>query len=91
MPNLANSPDPDETPRFAASHLGLRCLYMFPFEYIQPVPQMRTLNFRLAMPRLYFSVSKQKFTLNIAMLVFATNLKIFLLFVCNVLCNHKSV
>ena len=26
---LANSADPDETPNFAASHLGLRCLYMF--------------------------------------------------------------
>ena len=26
---LANSADPDETPRFAASHLRLRCLYMF--------------------------------------------------------------
>ena len=28
---LANNADPDETPRFAASHLGLRCLYMFLF------------------------------------------------------------
>ena len=28
---LANSGDHDETPPFAASHLGLRCLYMFPF------------------------------------------------------------
>ena len=28
---LANSADPDETPRFAASHLGLHCLYMFLF------------------------------------------------------------
>ena len=28
---LANRADPDETLRFAASHLGLRCLYMFPF------------------------------------------------------------
>ena len=28
---LANRIDPDETPRFATSHLGLRCLYMFLF------------------------------------------------------------
>ena len=28
---LANIADPDETPRFAASHLGLRCLNMFLF------------------------------------------------------------
>ena len=28
---LANSVDPDEMPHFAASHLGLCCLYMFPF------------------------------------------------------------
>ena len=28
---LPNSADPGETPRFAASHLGLRGLYMFPF------------------------------------------------------------
>ena len=27
---LANSADPDETMLFAVSHLGLRCLYMFP-------------------------------------------------------------
>ena len=47
---LANSADPDETPNFAASHLGLRCLYMFPFTCIKPVPQMRSLNFRLASP-----------------------------------------
>ena len=26
--NMTNSIDPDETPRFAASHLGLRYLYM---------------------------------------------------------------
>ena len=47
---LANSAGPDETSLFAASHLGLRCLYMFLFEYIQSIPQMLTLNFRLAMP-----------------------------------------
>ena len=28
---LANSTDPDETSRFAASHFGIRCLYMFLF------------------------------------------------------------
>ena len=28
---LANSTDPDGTPHFAASHLGLCCLYMFLF------------------------------------------------------------
>ena len=26
---LANSTDPGETPHFAVSHLGLRCLYKF--------------------------------------------------------------
>ena len=29
--NMANIADPDETPRFAASHLGLRYLQMLPF------------------------------------------------------------
>ena len=28
---LTNSADPDETSRFAASHLGLNCLYMLLF------------------------------------------------------------
>ena len=28
---LAKNTNPNETPRFAASHLRLRCLYMFPF------------------------------------------------------------
>ena len=41
---LANSADPDETPPFVSSHLGLRCLEMFLFACIQPVPQVRTLN-----------------------------------------------
>ena len=36
---LANSADPDETPRFVASHMGLRCLFICSlFEPIQPVP-----------------------------------------------------
>ena len=29
--SMIYSADPDETPRFAASHLGLRCLQMLPF------------------------------------------------------------
>ena len=29
--NMANSADPDGTPRFAASHLGLRYFQMLPF------------------------------------------------------------
>ena len=29
--NMSNSTDPDETPCFAASHLGLRCLQMLAF------------------------------------------------------------
>ena len=49
---MAISADTDETPRFVASHLGLRCLHMFPFFFkknklIQPVQQMRALSFRL--------------------------------------------
>ena len=28
---LENSADPDEMPYFMSSHLGLHCLYMFPF------------------------------------------------------------
>ena len=48
---LANSAGPDEMPHFAASHLGLRCMYMmFPLECIQPVQHVHTLNFRLATP-----------------------------------------
>ena len=45
---LTKSADPDETPRFAASNLGLRYLYMFFFACNQPVPQLRTLNVRLS-------------------------------------------
>ena len=45
---LANSADPDEMLRFASSHLGLCCLYMLPFQYIQPVPEVGTLYFKLA-------------------------------------------
>ena len=47
---LANSADPDETPRFSASHLGLHCLHISPFECIQSVPHVRILNFRIATP-----------------------------------------
>ena len=57
---LENSADPDETPHYVASHLGLLCLYMFLF-CIQPVPQVSTLNFRLATPLLlvlFFSLSE---------------------------------
>ena len=41
----ANNGDNDETPRFATSHLGLLCLYMFLFRM-----HVRTLSFRLATP-----------------------------------------
>ena len=47
---LTNSADPDETPRFAASHLGLRCLYIYPFECIQSVPHVHILKSRIATP-----------------------------------------
>ena len=45
---LANSTDPDETPRLAASHLGLRCLYMFLFCMQSAWRQVLTLYLRLA-------------------------------------------
>ena len=47
---LANSTDPDGTPRNAASHLGLRCLFLPLFACIQSVPHVRTLNLKLATP-----------------------------------------
>ena len=34
---VANSADPDETPRFVASHLGLRCLQMLLFGAIYTI------------------------------------------------------
>ena len=37
---LANSADPNETPRFATSHLGLRCLYMFLFRMYSACPRI---------------------------------------------------
>ena len=51
--NMVNSADPDETPHFAASHLGLRCLKILPFYIICINPltssqQLCTLNFRQA-------------------------------------------
>ena len=42
-----------DMPHFVVSHLGLSCLYMSFFAWIQPVPQVRTLSFRLAMPLPY--------------------------------------
>ena len=42
---LSNSVDPDETPHFAVSHLGLHCLYMFLFR-----KHVHTLDLRLATP-----------------------------------------
>ena len=52
---MANNADPDETPRFAASHLGLRYLQMLYIESIcintlTTSLQLRTLYFRLATP-----------------------------------------
>ena len=53
--NMANSKDPDETPRFAASHLGLRYVkcslfFLFSINALTTSPQLRTLNFRQATP-----------------------------------------
>ena len=47
---LANNADPDETPRFAASHLGRRCLYIFPFLMHSACSTRAYFEFRLATP-----------------------------------------
>ena len=51
--NMANSADPDETPRFAASHLGIRylqfCLDFF-VKALTMSTQLRTLNLRQSTP-----------------------------------------
>ena len=47
---MANNADPDETPRFAASHLGLRYLQICLDNALTMPPQLRTLNFRQATP-----------------------------------------
>ena len=49
--NIANSSDPDETPRFLASHLGLRYLLKLPFwnfciNALTTSPQLRTIEFQ---------------------------------------------
>ena len=52
---MANSADPDEMPRFAASHLGLRYFVNAPFwdffiNALTTSPLLLTLNFRQATP-----------------------------------------
>ena len=59
---LVNSADPDETPRFASSHLGLRCLYMFLFRMHSACSTSAyTLKLRLATPlALSFSLRRAR-------------------------------
>ena len=45
---LANNTDPVETPLFAASHLGLRCLHIFPFSMTSACSTRAYFELRLA-------------------------------------------